>query len=211
MKPRSPARVAVGVVGAALGIAYPFLVYFGLEQTSPAMIAVVVLAICVLRLVIVYRWRGSASLHGSTNIAAIALIALALAAIVTDSSGYLLWHPVLMNLVLFLIFSRSLRQPPSLIERFASLRHGELPGPARIYCRRVTLFWSGFFVVNGTIACLTVIVGNPRLWLVYNGMVSYGLIGLAFVVEFGIRIRYRRKHQALAAHGVAGGRDPVGP
>ena len=97
-----------------------------------------------------------------------------------------------MNVLLLGAFGLTLFHPPSMIYRFAVLQDKSIPsspGENRIskYCRKVTIVWVTFFVFNGSIAALTIFSGSDVLWSIYNGGVSYILIGLLFAGEFIVR------------------------
>jgi uncharacterized membrane protein len=63
-----------------------------------------------------------------------------------------------------------------------------------MYCRRVTAAWCIFFVVNGMISLATALWGSNEVWMLYNGVISYILIGTVFTVEYIIRIILRRRN-----------------
>lgn len=112
---------------------------------------------------------------------------------VRDSLGsrFLLLYPVIINVSLLLVFGQSLRLKVSVVERFASLK---VPPEKRDhsfkrYCRKVTLAWVIFFIINGSLALATVLIGDPALWALYNGFISYILLGLMFAGEYLIRLR----------------------
>ncbi|MDR1388918.1 MAG: AMP-binding protein [Treponema sp.] len=55
------------------------------------------------------------------------------------------------------------------------------------YCRTVTAIWCAFFILNGSAALYTILWGSEEIWAVYNGGVSYILMGTLFAVEYGVR------------------------
>ena len=113
---------------------------------------------------------------------------LALGAIL-DDPRFLLAYPSLVNAALFVHFAWSLRTVP-IAERFARLEArdpSELDAEALRYCRRVTVVWCAFFVVNGGIATLLAGWAPRNVWAVYTGGISYVLVGLLFAVEYVIR------------------------
>ncbi|WP_424402196.1 hypothetical protein ACPEEL_11210 [Pasteurella sp. PK-2025] len=107
----------------------------------------------------------------------------------------LLFYPVLMNLLAFCVFAASLIYPPSIIEIFARIMDKNLPEHAINYTRNVTIAWCIFFIINGSAAFLTVVANDMTLWTWYNGLISYLLMGLFFIIEFGIRQYVKRKHK----------------
>jgi 3-hydroxymyristoyl/3-hydroxydecanoyl-(acyl carrier protein) dehydratase len=69
------------------------------------------------------------------------------------------------------------------------------PGEGQVnsYCRKVTLVWCAFFVLNGGIAAWTIFSGSDVLWSVYNGGISYILTGMLFAGEFIVRKMVQKK------------------
>ena len=55
------------------------------------------------------------------------------------------------------------------------------------YCRNVTLVWCCFFIVNGSIALMSVFGDSYRFWALYNGCIAYILMGLLFSGEYIVR------------------------
>ena len=88
-----------------------------------------------------------------------------------------------MSLGALLIFTLTLYKPPSMIERFARLVEPDLPESGVQWTRKVTMVWCVFFSLNATIALATVFAPT-QFWVIYNGCVSYVLMGLLFLGEF---------------------------
>jgi uncharacterized membrane protein len=124
-------------------------------------------------------------------LAGVLVALLGLAALLRQSSLSLLYYPVLVNLMFFLIFAASLRQKQSLIERLARRLEPDLPASGVRYTRRVTQVWCLFFVLNGAIAWWSIGAGEA-VWALYNGCIAYILMGLMFAGEWLIRRRVRR-------------------
>jgi hypothetical protein len=103
-----------------------------------------------------------------------------------------------MNVLFLFSFGLTLFQGPPMIYRFAVLQDKSIPnspGEKRIaeYCRKVTGVWILFFVFNGSMAAFTIFSGSDTLWSVYNGGVSYILIGVLFAGEYIIRKKVQKK------------------
>ena len=101
-------------------------------------------------------------------------------------------YPLFMNLIFLFTFASTLFSPPNICFRFACLSDKKIHGSMnerRIekYCYKVTLIWCGFFILNGAAAVYTVFCKNDKIWSVYNGGISYLLMGLLFAVEFIVR------------------------
>jgi acyl-CoA synthetase (AMP-forming)/AMP-acid ligase II/3-hydroxymyristoyl/3-hydroxydecanoyl-(acyl carrier protein) dehydratase len=61
------------------------------------------------------------------------------------------------------------------------------------YCKKVTFLWCGFFILNGSFSAFTVFAGSEFLWSIYNGGISYILMGLLFTGEYIIRRQVNKK------------------
>ncbi|MEE9342036.1 MAG: hypothetical protein V3V12_00205 [Gammaproteobacteria bacterium] len=91
--------------------------------------------------------------------------------------------PLLIHISLFYIFSQSLNNAP-LIEQFARLDYPELPPEIEIYCRQLTILWSGFFALN-IIGCLWLTFwGKDTWWVLYNSVIIYSLMATLMLGEY---------------------------
>ncbi len=113
-------------------------------------------------------------------------------AIITRSARILTFYPALVNLFFLVLFGHTLFVGPTMVYRFATLKDKSIAtSPYRkkiaAYCRNVTLVWCCFFIVNGTIALMSVFGESYRFWALYNGCIAYILIGLLFAGEFVVR------------------------
>ncbi|MBX3486593.1 MAG: hypothetical protein KF798_01660 [Candidatus Paracaedibacteraceae bacterium] len=104
-----------------------------------------------------------------------------------------LFYPVCMNLIMAFVFGISLIYPPTIIERIARRREPDLDERGVAYTRQVTKVWFGFCLINGMISLFTAVSGNIDLWTLYNGVISYGLMGILFVGEYCVRYHLRRQ------------------
>jgi len=168
-----------------LSISYPALVIVGQQHVEPRYLLLLLLLLAWLRL----PARSATSGWWWP----LALIALALFGLFSNSSLPVKAYPLLVNLGLLLAFAYSLQQPPSMIERFARLQTPDLPIEAIGYTRRVTQVWCLFFVLNGSISAWTLLYGSDRQWALYNGVIAYLLIGLLFAIEYLVRRRFQAR------------------
>lgn len=183
-------RLLLQITTGVVLFVYPFAVYFGLNHWGIQTIAPILLIFFILRL---FLARGKIrELSWLIKSVACVGITLVLASWALKQTQWLLYYPVVVNLVLFCLFSYSLIKPPSLIECMARITEPDLPPDGVIYTQKVTKVWCLFFIINGTIALLTCLWGNIKLWTLYNGAISYVLIGTLMAVEWIIRKRIRR-------------------
>jgi len=181
-------------------VLYPVLVYFGIGRFGPSAVAVLLIAVCLLRL-LVLRIRGERT-FATRQVALITAgaVVLAAASLVLGKPDAMLYYPVFMNATFCFLFSWSLVSPPSAIERIARLREPDLSPAGVRYTRRVTIAWVVFFIANGSIALYTVLFAPLATWALYNGFIAYLLIGAMFGVEFLIRSIVLRDRDAQSSH-----------
>lgn len=120
---------------------------------------------------------------------------------ITGKEFFLKIYSVVISATMLFVFGSTLFMPPNIIFRFATLSDKSIKGSSfedkvYNYCQKVTLVWCCFFILNGSVAALTTfsdkIFGlSPKaarkVWAVYNGGISYVLMGTLFIVEFIIR------------------------
>lgn len=120
------------------------------------------------------------------------LVCGGIVAVITRSARILTFYPALVNLFFLVLFGHTLFAGPTMVYRFATLKDKSIAiSPYRkkiaTYCRNVTLVWCCFFIVNGSIALLSVFGESYRFWALYNGCIAYILMGLLFVGEYVVR------------------------
>ena len=168
-------------------IAYPFIIYFGLAYVAPTILAVFLASLFIFRHIKQRKNKNKpSSTIPHTNILLINVLSLLAYTGLTNSEFALKLYPVVVNLSFFIIFTYSLFRPPSVVEIIARLKEN-LNEEGIVYTRKVTIIWCVFFVTNGAIAAWTIFQPNPQYWLLYNGLISYILMGLLMALEFAYR------------------------
>lgn len=182
---------SIGAIAiAALLVMYPLAIYFGLQFFPPRLLGALLAALLILR-----AWFARRQLRatGAQLYPVVALGGLcAVAAMIFNSVEGLRLLPVAINAACLAVFAFTLRRPPSMIERFARLVHPDLDARGVRYTRRVTQVWCLFFIGNGAMALYTALAGSTAQWALYNGLVSYVLMGLLFGIEYLVRLRVMR-------------------
>lgn len=111
---------------------------------------------------------------------------------------FLKLYSVVISSTMLFVFGSSLVFEPNIIFRFACLGDKTVKGSSfedqvKAYCKKVTIVWCVFFVLNGSTSAFTALHDfgseelNDKIWSVYNGGISYVLMGLLFAVEFVVR------------------------
>jgi uncharacterized membrane protein len=175
------ARIALPLAG----VLYPFVVYFGTEKVAPPIFALVLGAIWLIRAPSLLRQPGGRWMMGIALLYCVLLV-------FTGEAMLLRWYPVLLNAFLLAAFGWSLIYGPPFVERFARVREPNLPPAAVRYTRVVTWVWVGFFAFNGSMSAALTLWAPLSWWTLYNGMISYALLGILFCGEWILRQRLRR-------------------
>ncbi|MGA2411153.1 MAG: hypothetical protein ABSG46_12290 [Candidatus Binataceae bacterium] len=162
-------------------MAYPFAVYFGLRHFSPSIMITGLVALLGARLIVSREQDKRAKLP--YLIGAIGLIVVAARSPVIGLKAY----PIVVSLALAGVFGYSLLRPPAVIESIVRVRRPDLPPAIVAYLRNLTIVWTGFFLINAAISAATALSGNMKLWTLYNGLISYMMIGALLIGEFAVR------------------------
>ncbi|MGL6543179.1 hypothetical protein ACSZNU_22145 [Aeromonas hydrophila] len=185
------------LAGGAL-LLYPLAVYWGLTHAGQTPLLLGLLLIFSLRLLPgllkgrvrlgplpEWLWLG--------RLLACIGLGLTLLSALFSARHWLLYYPLAVSLALLCLFGWSLTRPMSLVERLARLQDPALPPAAIGYTRRVTQVWCGFFVINGALAAFTIWHGDLALWSLYNGLISYALMGGLMGAEYLVRCRLLKR------------------
>lgn len=178
------ARTALKAALAAAALLYPFWMWWTLEHWGLAPAAGLLALLAAL--------RAASDRTRRTIIPAALAAALALIALFWQAEAPLALYPVLMNAFFLWLFASSLSDTPA-VEALARLKEKNLPPEAVRWCRGVTKVWCAFFIVNGSMALATVLIGDRDLWLAWNGFGSYIAMGALFAGEWLLRQRMQRR------------------
>lgn len=173
------------VVTIALSICYPFLVYWGLQRYDAKLLLPILLILLAMRWFVI-------GARTERKVVLATLLAVMCIVFVWGNDLGLKFYPVMMNVGFLVLFGSSLFSSVTFVERLARIREPDLPPKAVIYTRKVTRAWSLFFLFNGTIAAITALWASDEIWMLYNGMIAYLLMGLLAGGEWIIRQRVKR-------------------
>lgn len=187
------AKRALSIAGGLAVIGWPFAVWLVIAYPH-LHILLPILALCFVLRLCTLRGKTGALSRAFKGLA-IAGAVLCVASIWMREAQLLLWYPVVVNGVMLALFGSSLFSRMSIVERLARWREGDLPPAGVRYTRRVTQVWCVFFIVNGSIALWTCLAGNIHWWTLWNGIMSYVLMGLLFAGEWLVRQRVKRRYE----------------
>lgn len=203
--------VFLKVTLAVLSLLYPVLVFVCLVVLKLPM-RIFSLFIIFLALVYFLAATGDSSKKNMMRLLASAalLFAAGILCFLTGSDVFVRLYPVFISVIFLFAFASTLLIQPSMIFRFATMQDRSIigcrleEGIAR-YCYKVTLVWCAFFIFNGSFALYTVLFASPLVWSVYNGGISYVLMGLLFAGEFLVRRVVNKKMERkfeMTNHGI---------
>lgn len=104
------------------------------------------------------------------------------------------FYPVIMNFSIFLVFFSSLFAKETVIQKIAKMMEGELNDFVKKYTRNLTYVWCVFLFTNFLISLATIFMSD-KIWMIYNGCISYIAVGTVFIVEYIVRIIMKKKYQ----------------
>lgn len=175
----------------ALALAcYPFVVYLLLDNVAYPYLVVVFGAVAALRLLFLKHLSSWAVVGGM-----LCLLVFCVFAFMDPQLTVLKLYPTLINIGAAAYCIYTLIYPPSAIQRLSQLIGMQVDGPAVPYTRRLTMVWTGFFLISAGIATYTALAASTGTWAWYNGLVSYLLIGLLIAGEYPIRLMYQKRHR----------------
>lgn len=103
------------------------------------------------------------------------------------------FYPPVMNFCLFFIFFSSLFQKRTVIQKIALASDPDSNEAVMNYTRNLTYIWAVFTFLNFLVSVGTVFM-SEKIWALYNGFISYLLVGIIFIIEYIVRINFMRKY-----------------
>jgi len=171
-----------------LTVAYPLLVYIGVQHISPAIFGFLFLAAGVIRFAI------AKDKSDPLTVAVLVLIGMySLTLAVSGNALLLRFYPVVVSFGMAGVFAFSLRREVSLIESFAIAAGKTITPNAKHYTRQLTAIWAVLLVVNGCVALYLSLFASLAAWALYCGLLSYCVMGLFFLGEWLYRQHYIRR------------------
>lgn len=166
------------IFASCLFLIYPYLVYKGIELGFVWVAPVIFSAIFLLQAI------ASPNLKIKILKACIAIAMLLGAFYLQTLTAKIL--PVLIQLMLMFVFGRTLmtEKGPPFIESFVRLDYPMFPPGIKVYCRQLTLVWTGFFAFNALVCVFLAVWESDFWWALYNGVFIYLMIGALMSGEY---------------------------
>ena len=191
--------VAFKVLTALVTALWPLIIFAAVMADVWRYVLPVLAGVMGLKLITTLKARAAGPLVRVGLVLAALALGLCLLSLAFSAIGFMFYYPVAVNLIMLAVFASSLRGEQSIVERLARLQDPELSPRGVRYTRNVTKAWCVFFVLNGAIAAVTAIIGDLKLWTWWNGLLSYGAMGLMFGGEYLLRCRLKAQERAQLA------------
>jgi len=102
------------------------------------------------------------------------------------------YYPPVVNFAFFAVFFSSLFKEKTIIQKIALAAEPDADENVMQYTKKLTYIWSAFMFLNFLISLLSVFM-SKKIWAIYNGFISYLLVGMFFAIEYVIRLRFKQK------------------
>jgi uncharacterized membrane protein len=169
-------------------VVFPFSVYFLIETLGVEWLGGILLFLLAVRLFpFIRRYRWAPVIFGIVGVAFLAALAW------TENVLILQFYPTFVNLGLLSAFGATLIYPPTMVQRFAMAAGMAVNRRSIAYTRAVTVLWCVFFALNAAVSGIITIEGSMRTWTIYNGFLSYLIVGIIFAAEYLFRQFYMRR------------------
>ncbi|MDB4576293.1 hypothetical protein N9091_01105 [bacterium] len=172
-------------------LAYPLVVYFGIQYFTPAILALLLLASAATR----FYFASDKKDLIVIIIMSIVMIYI-LTIFITNNEYLLLLYPGIVSLCVAIFFAASLKQKVSLVERVAIASGKVITVNAKRYTWRLTFFWSGILIGHSAVCFYLALQGTRESWALYSGLICYLLFGMIGVLEYSYRQYYIARYGA---------------
>lgn len=179
--------IIVRAVVVVFSLVYPFIVYFGIKFFPPGFFGLVLLLLLAMRFGVVVKEERRILLP-----MLVVFLAYSLVTTILNSASMLLYYPALVNFSLFVTFANSLRQEEPLLLRIVRARGATISAHTPGYLYKLTAVWAFFFAINGLVSIWTSTL-SMAAWTLYNGMLSYFIVGLLIGGELLFRQFYVKR------------------
>ena len=181
----------IQITSTLLLLIFPLLVYLALKFISLETLSLGLVILYTVRLFL--RKNEHTGKKSIRQVPLLIFMLLALLSLLTKDVSYILMQPFALSVILYFIFFLSLIYPPTVVERIYMSRKRKLSSTVKNYCRTMNKVWCLFFCLNAAGAFYTAMYCDITLWAIFNGLVTYLLVGGLFSVEYLIYRERLRK------------------
>lgn len=178
-------KVLLNIISGLFIVASPWVLYWTLSQGDVTVAAITLISWVIIRTIPILLSAKKEQRMAALQLPAIALV-FAVLGWIFDEGVLLLIMPSATQAAFGLTFLRSLKTTP-LIEHFARMVKTDLSPAEQVHCRSWTRIWGFYLFVLAAIGLVLAATASLGVWTIYVGLVSYGLVGVLFAVEYVTR------------------------
>ena len=178
-------QLVLKIISGLFIVASPWVLYWTLSQGDVTVAAITLIAWVIVRTIPVLLSAKKEQRLAALQLPAIALV-FAILGWIFDKGVLLMILPSATQAAFGLTFLRSLKTTP-LIEHFARMVKPALSPGELVHCRSWTRIWGFYLLVLAALGLVLAAVATLEVWTIYVGLVSYGLVGVLFAIEYLVR------------------------
>jgi uncharacterized membrane protein len=178
-------RVILKVLSGLFLFASPWVLYWTLSRGDIHVASLALIGWVILRTLPIVLAAKREHVRAALTLPAIALVFAALGWLF-DNGTWLMVLPAATQASFGVAFLRSLKTTP-MIENFARMVKPELSEGEVAHCRAWTRIWGIYLIVVALFGLVLAAWASLAVWTIYVGLVTYGLVGVLFAVEYVVR------------------------
>lgn len=178
-------QVILKVLSGLFLVASPWVLYWTLSRGDVQVASLALVGWVIVRTIPIVLAAKREHVRAALTLPAIALVFATLGWLF-DNGTWLMVLPAATQASFGLAFLRSLRTTP-MIENFARMVKPALSEGEVAHCRAWTRVWGIYLIVVALFGLVLAACASLAVWTIYVGLVTYGLVGLLFAVEYVVR------------------------
>ncbi|MEO8846747.1 MAG: hypothetical protein ABI591_11880 [Kofleriaceae bacterium] len=183
-------QLVLKIISGLFLFASPWVLYWTLSQGDIKVASLTLVAWVIVRTIPILMSAKREQRRAALQLPAIALLFAALGWL-SHNGTWLMVLPAATQATFGVTFLTSLEGTP-LIEHFARMVKPDLSVPEQAHCRAWTRVWGYYLIALAAFGLVLAKFASLAVWTIYVGLISYGMVGVLFGVEYFVRkLRFR--------------------